>query len=72
MPGSATAGCTSTTCATPHGVWLIAQHVPVAAIAPRLGHANPLITKLTYAHIYQLVDQGLFTPTTLGLNPSHR
>jgi integrase len=55
-----------------HGVWLIAQHIPVAAIARRLGHANPLITRLTYAHIYQLVDQGLLTPTTLGLDPSHR
>jgi len=54
-----------------HAVWLIAQHVPVAAIAHRLGHTNPLITKLTYAHIYQLVDQGLLTPTTLGLTPPH-
>jgi integrase len=52
-----------------HATWLIAQHVPVTAIAHRLGHANPLITRLTYAHIYQLVDQGLLTPTTLGLNP---
>jgi len=43
----------------------------VAAIAHRLGHTNPLITKLTYAHIYQLVDQGLLTPTTLGLTPPH-
>jgi integrase len=50
-----------------HATWLIAQHIPVTAIARRLGHTNPLITKLTYAHIYQLVDQGLLTPTTLGL-----
>jgi integrase len=53
-----------------HAVWLLAQHVPVAAIARRLGHANPLVTMRMYQHAATLVENGHLTLQQLGLAPS--
>ncbi len=38
-----------------HAIWLLAQHVPLWAIARRLGHANPLVTMRMYQHTAKLV-----------------
>jgi integrase len=53
-----------------HAVWLLAQHVPVPAIAKRLGHANPLVTVRMYQHAATLVEDGHLTHQQLGLLPS--
>jgi integrase len=53
-----------------HAVWLLAQHVPVPAIAKRLGHASPLVTMRMYQHAATLVEDGYLTLQQLGLLPS--
>jgi integrase len=53
-----------------HATWLIAQRVPMIAIAGRLGHANAVVTMMVYAHVDKLVDRGLLTTGELGLTPS--
>jgi integrase len=40
-----------------HATWLIAQRVPMIAIAGRLGHANAVVTMMVYAHVDTLVDR---------------
>jgi len=62
-----------------HATWLIAQRVPMIAVAARLGHANAVVTMLVYAHVDKLVDGGLLTAGELGLaaaapvvDPEHR
>ncbi|HZD69059.1 MAG TPA: tyrosine-type recombinase/integrase [Actinomycetes bacterium] len=50
-----------------HAIWLIAQQVPVAAIARRLGHASPLVTMRMYQHAATLVEDGRLTLQQLGL-----
>jgi integrase len=50
-----------------HATWLIAQRVPMIAIAGRLGHANAVVTMMVYAHVDKLVDRGLLTADELGL-----
>jgi integrase len=52
-----------------HATWLIAQRVPMIAIAGRLGHANAVVTMMVYAHVDKLVDRGLLTTGELGLTP---
>ena len=37
------------------------------AVSARLGHANPVITMMTYAHVDRQVDRGLLTAQDLGL-----
>jgi integrase len=53
-----------------HAIWLLAQHVPVGAIAKRLGHANPLVTTRMCQHAATLVEDGHLTLQQLGLFPS--
>ncbi len=50
-----------------HASWLIAQRVPMIAVAGRLGHANAVVTMMVYAHVDKLVDRGLLTVDQLGL-----
>ena len=50
-----------------HATWLIAQRVPMIAVAGRLGHANAVVTMTVYAHVDKLVDRGLLTVDELGL-----
>jgi len=50
-----------------HATWLIAQRVPMIAVAGRLGHANAVVTMMVYAHVDKLVDRGLLTGDELGL-----
>jgi integrase len=52
-----------------HAIWLLAQHVPVQAIAKRLGHANPTVTMRMYRHAATLVEDGHLTVQQLGLTP---
>jgi integrase len=42
-----------------HATWLIAQRVPMIAVAGRLGHANAVVTMMVYAHVDEL---GLAAP----------
>jgi integrase len=50
-----------------HATWLLALRVPMIAISTRLGHANPVITVMTYAHVDRQIDRGLLTAQELGL-----
>ncbi len=50
-----------------HATWLLARRVPLVAVANRLGHANPVITMMVYAHIDRLVERGELTADELGL-----
>jgi integrase len=50
-----------------HATWLIAQRVPMIAVADRLGHANAVVTMMVNAHLDKLVDRGLLTTDELGL-----
>jgi integrase len=50
-----------------HATWLIAQRVPMIAVAGRLGHANAVVTMMVYAHVDKLVDRRLLTVDELGL-----
>jgi hypothetical protein len=50
-----------------HATWMIAKQVPPTAVARRLGHANPVITMMVYAHVTQLVQAGSLTAGDLGL-----
>ena len=36
------------------------------AVSNRLGHANPVITMMIYAHVDKQVDRGLLTAEELG------
>ena len=38
------------------------------AVSNRLGHANPVITMMVYAHVDRLVERGELTAEELGLN----
>jgi integrase len=40
-----------------HAAQLIAQGEHVKAIADRLGHANPMVTLTTYAHLFDSLDR---------------
>jgi integrase len=55
-----------------HATWLIAQRVPMIAVAGRLGHANPVVTMMVYAHVDRLVDRGLLGAEELGLTTHRR
>src|SRR6266545_3135789 len=46
----------------------LARRVPLVAVANRLGHANPVITMMVYAHVDRLVERGELTAEELGLN----
>jgi integrase len=50
-----------------HATWLLALRVPMIAVSNRLGHANPVITMMIYAHVDRHVDRGLLTAEDLGL-----
>src|SRR6266487_40104 len=50
-----------------HATWLLARRVPLIAVANRLGHANPVVTMMVYAHVDQLVERGELTAEELGL-----
>jgi integrase len=50
-----------------HATWLLALRVPMIAVSARLGHASPVITMMTYAHVDRQVDRGLLTTEDLGL-----
>ncbi len=52
-----------------HATWLLALRVPMIAVSARLGHANPVITMMVYAHVDKQIDRGLLTPQDLGLRP---
>jgi len=52
-----------------HAICLLAQHVPIQAIAKRLGHASPLVTMRMYQHVATLVEDGHLTLQWLGLVP---
>jgi len=54
-----------------HATWLLALRVPMIAVSARLGHANPVITMMVYAHVDKQVDRGLLTPQDLGLRPGN-
>jgi integrase len=41
--------------------------VPLIAVANRLGHANPVVTMMVYAHVDRLVERGELTAEELGL-----
>jgi integrase len=51
-----------------HATWLLARRVPLVAVANRLGHANPVITTMVYAHVDRLVEHGELTAEELGLD----
>jgi integrase len=53
-----------------HATWLLALRVPMIAVSARLGHASPVITMMTYAHVDRQVDRGLLTAEDLGLATS--
>jgi integrase len=53
-----------------HATWLLALRVPMIAVSARLGHASPVITMMTYAHVDRQVDRGLLTAEDLGLTTS--
>jgi len=53
-----------------HATWLLALRVPMIAVSARLGHANPVITMMVYAHVDRQVDRGLLTAEDLGLTSS--
>jgi integrase len=53
-----------------HASWLLALRVPMIAVSARLGHASPVITMMTYAHVDKQVDRGLLTAEDLGLTSS--
>jgi integrase len=53
-----------------HATWLLALRVPMIAVSARLGHASPVITMMTYAHVDRQVDRGLLTAQDLGLATS--
>jgi integrase len=55
-----------------HATWLIAQRVPMIAVAGRLGHANAVVTIMIYAHVDKLVDRGLLGAEELGLTKHRR
>src|SRR6266508_4830563 len=42
-----------------HATWLLALRVPMIAVSARLGHANPVITMMVYAHVDRQVDRDL-------------
>jgi integrase len=44
-----------------HATWLLALRVPMIAVSNRLGHANPVITMMIYAHVDKQVDRGPLT-----------
>jgi integrase len=46
--------------------------VPLIAVANRLGHANPVITMMVYAHVDRLVERGELTADDLGLEGEDR
>src|SRR6266508_3077038 len=50
-----------------HATWLLALRVPMIAVSNRLGHANPVITMMVYAHVDRQVERGLLTAEDLGL-----
>jgi integrase len=50
-----------------HATWLLALRVPMIAVSNRLGHANPVITMMVYAHLDRHVDRGVLTAEELGL-----
>jgi integrase len=50
-----------------HATRLIAQRVPMIAVAGRLGHAKAVVTMMVYAHVDKLVGRGLLTVDELGL-----
>jgi integrase len=50
-----------------HATWLLTLRVPMVAVSARLGHASPVITMMTYAHVDRQVDRGLLTAEDLGL-----
>jgi integrase len=51
-----------------HATWLLALRVPMIAVSNRLGHANPVITMMVYAHVDKQVEHGLLTAEELGLD----
>jgi len=51
-----------------HATWLLARRVPLVAVANRLGHANPVITMMVYAHVDRLVQRGELTAEELGFD----
>jgi integrase len=55
-----------------HATWLLARRVPLIAVANRLGHANPVITMMVYAHVDRLVERGELTADDLGLEGDGR
>src|SRR6266511_4392699 len=55
-----------------HATWLLASRVPLIAVANRLGHANPVITMMVYAHVDRLVERGELTADDLGLEGDDR
>ena len=55
-----------------HATWLLARRVPLIAVANRLGHANPVITMMVYAHVDRLVERGELTADDLGLEGDDR
>jgi hypothetical protein len=55
-----------------HATWLLARRVPLIAVANRLGHANPVITMMVYAHVDRLVERGELTAEDLGLEGDDR
>jgi integrase len=55
-----------------HATWLLACRVPLIAVAHRLGHANPVITMMVYAHVDRLVERGELTADDLGLERDDR
>jgi integrase len=50
-----------------HATWLLALRVPMIAVSARLGHASPVITMMTYAHVDRQIDRSLLTAQDLGL-----
>jgi hypothetical protein len=50
-----------------HASWLIAQRIPMIAIAGRFGARECVMTMMIYAHVDKLVDRGLLTAGELGL-----
>lgn len=56
VPQSAALRSVITISGTVHAAMLIAQGEHVRVIADRLGHANPMVTMTTYAHLFDGVD----------------
>jgi integrase len=50
-----------------HATWLLALRVPMIAVSNRLGHANPVVTMMVYAHVDKQVERGLLTAEDLRL-----